>query len=54
MRPIDGTLTGTTTLSQNGSGSKGNEEVLLIPQSSRTEGSPSDAVSCHTQNTCSI
>ena len=34
--PIDGILTGTTTLGQNGLGSNGNEGVFHIPLSSRT------------------
>ena len=34
---IDGTKTSTTTLSQSGPESNGNEEVLHIPQSLRTE-----------------
>ena len=34
---IDGTLTGTTTPGQSKPGSNGNEEVLYIPQSSRTK-----------------
>ena len=42
--PIDGALTGTTTLGQSGPGSNGNEGVFHIPQSSRTEASPSDTV----------
>ena len=42
--PIDGTLTGVTTQSLSGPGSNGNEEVLHIPQSSRTEDSPSDGL----------
>ena len=32
--PVDRTLSGTTTLSQNGPGSYGNEGVLCMPQSS--------------------
>ena len=41
-RPIDSTLSGTTTLGQSGLGSNGNEGVLHIPQSSRITGaSPS-------------
>ena len=35
--PIDGTLTGTTTPGQSGTGSNGNKRVLHSPQSSRTE-----------------
>ena len=41
---INGTLTGTTILSQSGSESNGNEEVIHIPQSSSIGVSPSDAV----------
>ena len=33
-----------TTSNQSGPGSNGNERVLHIPQSSRTEASPTDAV----------
>ena len=40
--PIDGTLTVTTNQDQSGPGSNSNKEVLPIPQSSRTEVSPSD------------
>ena len=36
MWPIEGSLTGTTTLCQSGTGSNGNDGVLYIPQSSRT------------------
>ena len=36
------TLTGITTLSQSGAESNGSEGLLHIPQSSRTEASPSD------------
>ena len=46
-------LTVTTTLGQSGPGSNGNEEVLHIPQSSRTGASPSDTVKYNTQNTVS-
>ena len=42
--PIDETLTGTTTPGQSGPKSNSNEEVLQIPQSSRTEISPSDCL----------
>ena len=38
------TLIGTTAPGQSGSGSKGNEGILHIPQNSRTGASPSDAV----------
>ena len=41
---ISGTLTGTTTSSQSGPGSNGNEGVFHIPQSSRTETSLSDGL----------
>ena len=51
---IDETLRGTTTLDQSGPGSNGNEGLLHIPQSSKTEASPSDAVCCHTQETSFI
>ena len=46
--PIDRTLSGATTLDQNGPGSDGNEEVLCIPQTfSITGASASDGlVSC--------
>ena len=44
-------LTGTTTPDLSGPGSNGNEGVLHIPQSSRTEASPSDAVQYHIQDT---
>ena len=37
-------MTGTTKLGQSGHGSNGNEEVLHIPQSCRTEASPSDSL----------
>ncbi len=38
------TLADTTTSSQSGPGSNGNEGVLYIPQRSRTEASPSDCL----------
>ena len=41
---MNGTLPGTTTWSQCGPGSNGNEEVLHTSQISRTETSPSDLV----------
>ena len=41
---IDGTQTGTITLVLSGPGSKGNEKVFHIPQSSRTGVSLSDRV----------
>ena len=44
IRPIVGTLTGTTTLGQSETGSNGNEEVLHISQSSRTGASTSDVL----------
>ena len=44
-------LIDTTTLSQNGSGSNGNERVLYIPQISKTKASLSDVVLCHIQDT---
>ena len=40
--PINRTLSSATTLDQSGPWSNGIEEVLCIPQSSRTEASPSD------------
>ena len=43
--PMDRTLSGATTLSQNGTGSNGNEEVHCIPQISNITGtSPSDCL----------
>ena len=48
----DGILIGTTTLSLSGPGSNGNEGVLHIPQSSKTEAFTLDSVKCHTQDTC--
>ena len=42
--PIDGTLRSTTYPGASGTGSNDNEEVIYIPQSSRTEASPSDAI----------
>ena len=41
---LDGTLTGTITLGEDGPGSDGNEGVLHILQNSRTEASPSDGL----------
>ena len=41
---IDETLTGITTSGQSGPGSNGNDEVLHIPQNSRTWAFLSDAV----------
>ena len=41
---IDGTLKGTTKRGQSGLGSNCSEEILHIPQCSRTRASPSDAV----------
>ena len=49
--PIDWILTDTTTPGQSGPGSNDKERVLHISQSSRTWATPSDAVSCHTQDT---
>ena len=48
IQPIDGTLSGATTTSQNGAGTDGNEGILRIPQSFSIIGtSPSDClVSC--------
>ena len=42
--PINGTLTGPTTLGQSGADSNGNEGIQHILQSSRTAASPADAV----------
>ena len=44
IQPRDETLTGTTALGQSGPGSNGNEGVLYIPQSLRTEVSLSDGL----------
>ena len=50
--PIDRTLSGATTPSQNGPGSDGNEGVLYIPQSSSITGaSLSDHLMLYTQDT---
>ena len=49
--PIEETLTGTTTLNQNGHGSNGNEGEFHIWQSSRIGASPSGTVLYHTQDT---
>ena len=54
LKSLDGTVTGTSNSSQSGHLSNGNEEVLQIFQSSRIGASPSDAVSCHTQDLNSI
>ena len=43
--PPDKTLTGTTLSDQSGSGSNFNEEILHIPQSSKTGASSSNLVS---------
>ena len=48
--PIDGILTGTTTLGQRGCGWNGNDSVFYTPQISRADNSTSDAVKCHTQH----
>ena len=42
--PIDGTLTGTTTLGQSRTESNGNEELLHITQSSNTRALPLDGL----------
>ena len=42
---INGTLIGATTLSQSGPEGNSNEEVIYIPQSSKTGASPSDSLS---------
>ena len=47
---IDKTQTDTTSQDQSGSRSNGNEGILPIRLSSRTEALPSDAVQCHTQS----
>ena len=44
---VDGSLSSTPTLGQSIPINNGIEEVLLIPQRSRAEASPSDAVQCH-------
>ena len=44
IRPLDKTLSGTTTYDQSGPGSDDNEGVLIIPQISRTKVSPSDGL----------
>ena len=44
MQPIDGTQTDITTSDKGGLGSNGYEEVLHIPQNSRTETWQSEAV----------
>ena len=46
--PKDGILTGTTTQGQSEPGSNGNEEILHIPQSSRSRASPSDGLVSYT------
>ena len=47
----DGTLTGTTTLSQSGPGSNTKKRILHTSYISRTGTSLSDEVYCHTQDT---
>ena len=47
IRLIDKTLSDTTSPGESGPGNNGNEGVLHIPQSSKTEASPSDEVQCH-------
>ena len=42
--PIDRTVSGATTLTQSGPGCNGNEGVLLVPQISKAEASPSDGL----------
>ena len=42
IKPIGWTLTGTTTLGQNGPGWNGNNEMFHTPQTSRSRASPSD------------
>ena len=44
IRPIDGTLTRTTTPGQSGAEGESNESVFRISQSPRTEASPSDGL----------
>ena len=51
ISPMDETLTGMTTQSQSEPGSNGNKGVFDYHLISKTEASPSDAVSSHTQNT---
>ena len=45
------THSGTIILAQSGPHSNGNERIIHIAQSSRTEASSSDAVQCHIQDT---
>ena len=47
IKPANMNTTGTNILSQTEPGSNGNEEVLSISQSSRTEASPSDCLVSH-------
>ena len=46
--PIDRTLLGVTTPSQNGPGNDGNEGILRIPQSSMTRASQPDCLVSYT------
>ena len=48
--PRDGTVSGATTPVQSGPRSKGNEEVLCIPQSSKARALPSDSLMSHPGN----
>ena len=51
---IDGILTGTTMRSLGGPGTNDNGGVVHIPENSKTETSPGDAVLCHLQDTRSV
>ena len=51
IRPIDGSLTCTTSPGQSGHGSNSNECVLHTPQNSRTQALPSNEVWYHSQST---
>ena len=48
IRSIERTISGSTTLNQGGPGSKCNECVLHIPQSSKTGALPSDSLMSYT------
>ena len=47
IRPIDMTLTGTTSPEQSGSGCNGNEEVFHIPQTPRLESHYQSSLASH-------
>ena len=49
--PTDGTLTGTTSVGQSGSGRNGNEELLHVRKSSRTWASASDILVSYARHT---